>query len=107
MNYKEEAIKIELKLIELLKEEKFEEFDSHLEKRVAFYKEYSEYSFEEAKEFFNSKEFKNYQDNLKQIYSKKNSEIKAELNRIANLKRANQGYQNSVVANNMFLNKKI
>lgn len=107
MKYKEEAVNIEMHLIKLLTEENFEEFNSFLEKREEFYKEYSEYNFKEAKEFFDSKEFKDYQDNLKQIYIKKNNEIRAEINKIANLKRANQGYQNSIRTNNMFLNKKI
>ena len=107
MNYWNEAIRIEEKLADYLKEEKIEEFNNLLKDREVFYNNYAENASEELKSFLSSSEYKKLQENIQNVYEKNRESIREEINELAKTKKATTQYRNNSHANINYFSKKV
>lgn len=107
MNYINEALDIQNRILALIEEKDFEDIEALLEERKKFFVEYFEYNPKELKELLNSKEFKDSERKINLAFNMGKEKIKKELNTLKVSRNATRQYKNNVANRNMFFNKKI
>lgn len=107
MNYLNEAINLENNLLNLIKEEKYDEFNEQLKEREVFYKSFAENNPKEMKNFLISKDFNNIREQINKEYEKQKEEIKKQIRELANSKKATEEYRNNSHNIRSFFSKKV
>lgn len=107
MNYKEEALKIQKEILELIEKEDFDGIQEVLNKRKAFYIKYSEYNGNDLKMLLNSEEYRDSDRKINIAFSTAKEKVKEEIKVLRSSKKATKQYQNNSTSGNMFFNKKV
>lgn len=107
MDYTKKALDIQNEIISAIYEENFQKIDSLIEMKRDFYIKFSESHPDELKKLLNSKEYKDSETEVNSLFNTKKSEVRAELSKLNNIKKATKEYQNNTIGRNTFLNKKI
>ncbi|MDT8716665.1 hypothetical protein IAI10_08345 [Clostridium sp. 19966] len=106
MDYLKSAMDLEKKLLELLQEEKFKEFNALLQKREDFYRDYAENNPDEMRKVLNSLEFKSMSEAINKEGLQQKEKIKQEIKDLNLSQKAALSYrQNSPRINSFFSTK--
>lgn len=107
MNYREEALKIQKEILELIEKEDFDGIQEVLNKRKAFYIKYSEFNGSDLKKFLDSEEYKDSDRKINVAFSIGKEKVKEEIKNLRSSKKATKQYQKNSTNGNMFFNKKV